>query len=237
MTDFAALLEQLVTANRILAREEVVDAFGHVSLRHPERPGAYLLSRSRAPELVEAADLLEFTLEGEPAIPTDAPLYSERPIHGAIYEARPEVGAVVHNHSPAVIPFSITDTPLRPVFHLAALIGGDIPVWDLRDGFGDTNLLVTTMEQGRSLAAALGGNRVALLRGHGCVVAGRSLPEAVMAAVYLQFNARLLLQSLPLGAVTYLSPGEIELMSRSQVGPIQLNRAWEYWAARANRPP
>lgn len=236
MTDFAALLEQLVTANRILAREEIVDAFGHVSIRHPERPGAYLLSRSRAPELVEAADLLEFTLEGEPASPTDAPLYSERPIHGALYEARPDIGAVVHNHSPAVIPFSLTATPLRPAFHLAAIIGGDIPVWDIRDGFGDTNLLVTTMAQGRSLAAALGGNRVALMRGHGCVVAGQSLKEAVMAAVYLQFNARLLLQSLPLGEITYLSPGEIDLMARSQVGPIQLNRAWEYWAARANRP-
>ncbi len=237
MNETTQQIEDLVTANRILAREEVVDAYGHVSIRHPERPDRYLLSRSRAPELVEAGDLMEFTLEGEPVDQQGRTMYSERPIHGGVYEVRPEVMAVVHNHSQPVVPFGVTGVPLRPMFHLAAIIGGDIPVWDIRDNFGDTNLLVTTMEQGRDLAAGLGTRRVALMRGHGCVVAGRSLKEAVMAAVYLQVNARLLLESLRLGDVKYLSPGEIAEMSESQVQPRTLARAWEYWAARAGRQP
>ena len=181
MSDVDGQLEDLVTANRILAREDVVDAYGHVSIRHPKNPDRYFLSRSRAPELVEAGDLMEYTLEGEPVDQRGRALYSERPIHGGVYEARPEVMAVVHNHSQPVVPFGVTGTPLRPVFHLAAFIGDDIPVWDIRDNFGDTNLLVTTIEQGRNLAAALGPRRVALMRGHGCVVTGRSLKEAVMA--------------------------------------------------------
>ena len=235
MSDADSQLEDLATANRILAREDVVDAYGHVSIRHPKNPDRYFLSRSRAPELVEAGDLMEYTLEGEPVDQRGRAMYSERPIHGGVYESRPEVMAVVHNHSQPVVPFGVTGTPLRPVFHLAAIIGDDIPVWDIRDNFGDTNLLVTTMEQGRNLAAALGPRRVALMRGHGCVVTGRSLKEAVMAAVYLQVNARLLLESLRLGDVKYLSPGEIAEMSESQVQPRTLARAWEYWAARAGR--
>jgi HCOMODA/2-hydroxy-3-carboxy-muconic semialdehyde decarboxylase len=230
-------IEDLVTANRILAREEVVDAYGHVSIRHPERPDRYLLSRSRAPELVEAGDLMEFTLEGEPVDQQGRTMYSERPIHGGVYEVRPEVMAVVHNHSQPVVPFGVTGVPLRPMFHLAAIIGGDIPVWDIRDNFGDTNLLVTTNAQGRDLAGTLGPRRVALMRGHGCVVAGGSLKEAVMASVYLQVNARLLLESLRLGDVTYLSPGEIAAMSAGQVQPRTMGRAWEYWATRAGREP
>ncbi len=235
MSELAELLEDLVTANRILAREEVVDAYGHVSVRHPERPDRYLLSRSRAPELVELDDLMEFTLEGEPVDLQGRTLYSERPIHGGVYEARPDVMAVVHNHSQPVVPFGVTGVPLRPMFHLAALIGDDIPVWDIRDRFGDTNLLVTTMPQGHDLAATLGPRRIALMRGHGCVVAGHTLKEAVMAAVYLQVNAKLLLESLRLGEVKYLSPGEIAEMSESQVSPRTMARAWEYWASRAGR--
>ena len=227
--------QDLVTANRILAREGVVDAFGHVSLRHPQRPGRYLLSQSRAPELVDAADLMEYTMEGEPLDQQGRPMYAERPIHGAIYEARPDVHAVVHNHSPATLPFSVTAAPLRPMFHLAAIIGERLPVWDIRHQFGDTSLLVTTMEQGRDLAACLGPRRAALMRGHGCVIAAAGLKEAVMAAIYLQTNAQLLLAALPLGNVTYLSPGEVAQMAASQVRPTSLNRAWEYWAARAGR--
>ena len=237
MTDLDRQLEDLVTANRILAREEVVDAFGHVSIRHPEHPGRYILSQSRAPELVDTPDLMEYTLDGEPLDQQGRTMYSERPIHGGVYEARPDVQAVVHNHSPAVLPFGVTSQPLRPMFHLAAIIGPQLPVWDIRNNFQDTSLLVTTMEQGRDLAATLGGGRAALMRGHGCVVAGNTLKEAVMASVYLQVNARLLLQSLPLGEVKYLSPGEIELMSQSQVRPTSLTRAWEYWAVRAGRTP
>ena len=237
MTDLDRQLQDLVTANRILAREEVVDAFGHVSIRHPERPDRYILSRSRAPELVDAPDLMEYTLEGEPLNQQGRAMYSERPIHGGVYEARPDVMAVVHNHSPAVLPFGVTGVPLRPMFHMAAVVGEPVPVWDIRDNFTNTGLLVTTMEQGRDLAARLGPNRAALMRGHGCVVVGSALKQAVMASVYLQANARLLLQSLPLGEVKYLSPNEIELMAQSLARPSSIARAWEYWAARAGRAP
>ena len=233
MTDLTTELRDLVTANRILAREDIVDAFGHVSIRHPDRTDRFFLSQSRAPELVTKDDLMEYTLDCQPIDQQGKPMYSERPIHGGIYEARPDIQAVVHNHSQPVIPFGLTNLPLRPVFHLAAIIGESLPVWDIRDNFGDTNLLVTTMEQGRDLAASLGGAKVALMRGHGCVVAGRSLKEAVMASVYLQVNAKLLLASLPLGEVKYLSPGEIAAMSESQLRPTSMDRAWEYWASRA----
>jgi len=235
MNNFDEQLEQLVTANRILAREGIVDAFGHVSIRHPERPDRYILSQSRAPELVELDDLMEYTLEGDPIDQRGRSMYAERPIHGGIYEARDDVMAIVHNHSPTVVPFSVTNTPLRPMFHLAAIIGTELPVWDIRDNFQDTSLLVTTMDQGLDLACCLGGRRVSLMRGHGCVVAGKSIREVVMASVYLQVNAGLLLQSLPLGEVKYLSPGEIELMSASQMRPTSQDRAWEYWANRAGR--
>ena len=236
MTDLDRQLEDLVTANRILAREDVVDAYGHASIRHPDNPGRYWLSRSRAPELVERDDLMEFTLDNQPVDQRGREMYSERPIHGGVYESRPDVMAVVHNHSQPVVPFSVTGVPLRPMFHLAAIIGDDIPVWDIRDNFGDTNLLVTTNDQGRDLAAALGPRRVALMRGHGCVVAGGSLKEAVMASIYLQVNARLLLESLTLGEVTYLSPGEMAIMAEGQLGVRTMGRAWEYWATRAGRP-
>ena len=237
MTGLDQQLHDLVTANRILAREEVVDAFGHVSIRHPERADRYILSQSRAPELVDTPDLMEYTLEGEPLDQRDRPMYSERPIHGGVYEARPDVMAVVHNHSPAVLPFGVTGVPLRPMSHMAAVVGEPVPVWDIRDNFSNTSLLVTTMEQGRDLAATLGTNRAALMRGHGCVVVGSTLKEAIMRSVYLQTNARLLLASLPLGEVKYLSSSEIELMTQSLSRPSSIARAWEYWAARAGRQP
>ena len=242
MTDFDQLIasshaQDLVTANRILAREEVVDAFGHVSIRRPDHPDRYILSQSRAPELVDTGDLMEYTLDGEPLDQQGRTMYSERPIHGGVYEARPDVMAVVHNHSPAVVPFGVTGVPLRPMFHMAAVVGEPVPVWDIRDNFSNTSLLVTTMEQGRDLAARLGPHRAALMRGHGCVVAASSLKEAVMASVYLQTNARLLLASLPLGEVNYLSPSEIELMGQSLARPSSIARAWEYWASRAGRYP
>jgi HCOMODA/2-hydroxy-3-carboxy-muconic semialdehyde decarboxylase len=146
-------------------------------------------------------------------------MYSERPIHGGIYEARDDVLAIVHNHSATVVPFTVTDTPLRPMFHLAALIGPELPVWDIRDNFQDTSMLVTTMDQGRDLARSLGDRRVALMRGHGCVIAGKSIREVVMASIYLQVNGGLLLESLRLGDVKYMTPGEIELMSEGQMRP------------------
>jgi HCOMODA/2-hydroxy-3-carboxy-muconic semialdehyde decarboxylase len=232
MTELETALQDLVTANRILANEGVVDAFGHVSLRHPGNPDHYWLSRSRAPQLVTLEDLMEYTIQGEPLDQQGRAMYAERPIHGAVYEARPDVQAVVHNHSPAVVPFSVTSVPLRPIFHLAAVIGAHVPVWDIRDRFGDTDMLVTTMEQGRDLAKTLGQGRTALIRGHGCVVTGDSVRAAVMASVYLQLNAHLLSESLKLGEVTYLSPGEVAKMAETQLRPLSGNRAWEYWAAR-----
>ena len=147
---------EVALANRILAHEGVMDAFGHVSARHPDDPGRYLLSRSRGPELVEPADILEFDLDSEPLVPPTARLYSERVIHGEIYKARPEVTAVCHHHSPAVLPFCLTGKKLTPVYHLGAVIGLNAPFWDQRDEFGDTNLLVIKPEEGRSLALALG---------------------------------------------------------------------------------
>jgi ribulose-5-phosphate 4-epimerase/fuculose-1-phosphate aldolase len=150
--DLDLVLEELVTANRILAREEVVDSFGHVSVRHPERPDRFLLSRARAPERIEVEDIMEFTLEGEPVDARGRKPYLERFIHGALYEARPDVQAVVHNHSPSVIPFGVTGTRLKPLLHMCASIGHNVPLWDSHDRFGDTALLVENMEMGRDLA-------------------------------------------------------------------------------------
>lgn len=249
MTDLDPHLWNLAVANRILGREDVVDAFGHVSIRHPENPERYFLSRSRSPEIVSRGDLMEFTLDNEPIDPRDRPMYAERPIHGAIYEARPDVMAVVHNHSLAVIPFGVTGTPLTQILHVAGGILGDgsaldagdddmpaeVPVWDIRENFGDTNLLVTTQDQGRDLAAALGRGNTALMRGHGCVVAAESLKRVVLLAIYLQVNARLLLDCHQLGgAITTLSPGEATATAEMTAMPLVAERTWDYWCARAN---
>jgi len=233
METHVELIRSLVIANRILAREGVVDAFGHVSIRHPDNPDRYLMSCSRAPELVTAADIMEFTLDGEPVDARDRKPYGERPIHGAIYEMRPEVSSVVHNHAHEILPFGITNTPMRPVAHVCGPIGADIPVWDIRDNFGETDHLVLTMEQGRDLAKTLGDNKVALMRGHGGVVSGGDVRESVMTAVYLQVNAKLLLQCLQLGSPNYLTPTEVEKCTARQFNDLSLDRAWDYWAARA----
>lgn len=226
-------IRHVVVANRILANERVVDAYGHVSVRHPLDPGRYLLSRSRAPELVERGDVIEFDLDGK-AVSGDArPPYLERFIHGAIYEARPDVQAVVHAHAEAVLPFTISTVPLRPVVHMASFIGARLPVWDIRDNFGDTNLLVVNMTQGRDLARGLGAERVVLMRGHGFTVAARSLQEAIRMAVYMPLNARVLADALRLGEVKYLSRGEIDAHAAMKPDDPSMYRAWEYWAVRA----
>jgi ribulose-5-phosphate 4-epimerase/fuculose-1-phosphate aldolase len=227
------VLRDLVIANHILAEQGIVDAFGHISVRHPEHSDRYFLARSVAPELVALEDIVEFTLDNEPIAHDGRPLYAERPIHGRIYAVRPDVHAVCHNHAPATIPFGVTGTPLRPIFHMASVIGSAIPVWDIAAQFGDTNLLVTTGAMGDDLAATLGPHRVALMRGHGSVVAGKTLRDAVFAAVYLQVNAHLLTTALGLGDVRYLSDGEVAAASTMLGGPLSQNRAWESWAARA----
>ena len=230
------LRHDVALANRILAREGVVDAYGHVSRRHPDRPDRFLLSCSRSPELVVPADLMEFRLDGEAADPAEQRKpYLERYIHAAIYEARPEVNSVVHNHSSAVLPFTVTGTPLRPLIHTAGLIGATVPLWDIRDRFGDTNLLVANLEQGRDLARTLGPHSVVLMRGHGCSVAAESLQEAVIAAVYAQLNATLQMNAAQLGEVKFLSDGEIRETGALIRVPNVVARVWEYLASRADR--
>jgi HCOMODA/2-hydroxy-3-carboxy-muconic semialdehyde decarboxylase len=228
-------LWDVAAANRILAREGIVDALGHVSVRHPDDPARYILSRSRSPGIVSRADLMEFTLDNEPIDQRGRSMYAERPIHGGIYETRPDVMAVVHNHSFSVIPFGLTGVPLRPIIHMAGGIGASVPVWDIRDKFGDTNLLVVTREQGRDLAGALGDGSVALMRGHGCVVAAKTLKYAVLLAIYLEGNARILLDSTRLGGdVVALTPGEVGQTAAMTAMPLVAERTWNYWCARAN---
>lgn len=223
----------LVIANRILANEGVLDGFGHCSIRHPERDDHYLMSRSRSPQLVTAEDIIEFTLDDEALDAKGRALYAERAIHSAIYRARPDVQAICHNHAHDLIPFGVTGTELRPIIHMASVIGERVPIWDIGDHFGDTDLLVTDHAKGDSLARALGGGRVALMRGHGGVVASHTLREAVFTAIYLQLNAHLLLEASHLGEPKYLSPGEIALASKTLLQPLSQDRAWEYWASRA----
>lgn len=229
------LLEELVTANRILAREGIVDSFGHVSIRHPGIPDHYLMSRARAPECIEVDDLMAFTLDGIAIDAAGRKSYAERFIHGAIYEVRPDVHAVVHHHSHGVIPFGITGTPLRPLIPLSAAMGTEVPTWDSRTRFGDTNLLVTNMAMARDLAATLGNRSVALMRGHGCVVASGSLRAVVFDSVYLNLNADLQMQAHALGEITFLSRGEIQAVLDTR-GAFTYERAWERWCRRAGRP-
>jgi ribulose-5-phosphate 4-epimerase/fuculose-1-phosphate aldolase len=236
MADLDTFIEDLVAANRILAYENVVDAFGHVSMRHPGDAGRYLMSRAKSPELVEADDIMEFTLDGAPIHANARKPYLERFIHGALYEARPDIQSVVHNHSRSVIPFGITGEKLRPVMHSCATIGHEIPVWDVQNIFGDTDLLVSDMPMGRDLARTLGSGTCVLMRGHGCTVAGRSIREAVYTAVYLEVNAELQRKASHFGKLKFLSPGEIEKIN-ARLGQGKsgegYDRSWEYWSHRA----
>ena len=228
---------RLVAANRILAREEVVDAFGHVSVRDPENPRRYIMARSRSPELVEFPDLIRFEQDGRSLDPDNRTPYGERMIHGAIYEMRSDVNAVVHNHAYSVLPFGITGRTLEPVVHVASVIGPEVPLWDIAAKFKETDMLVRTMEQGRDLAATLGRNTCALMRGHGAVVASASLKQAVIAAIYLKINAEVQLQAMAIGTPRGLSDAEVELSRATQFSPLALDRAWEYFCARAGVEP
>ena len=230
--------EQLVVANRILAHEEVVDAFGHISLRHPENPHHYIMSRSRAPELVDLEDLMEFELDGKIIDEQGRTPYGERFIHGAVMEARPEINAVVHNHAQEVLPFSLTDTPLKPVIHTASVIGEHIPLWDIRDQFGEnTDMLVRNMEQGRDLSAALENNTCLIMRGHGAVIVGKTLKEAVVTSIYLKINAKIQTSAMAMGNPIPLSPGEIKNTKKVQLSPLGLDRMWEAFCLRAGFNP
>ena len=235
MPKLEKLLEELVTANRILAREGIVDGFGHVSVRHPDNPQSYLLSRARAPDCIEEGDIMEFTLDGTAVDAQGRAPYLERFIHGAIFEARPDVNSVVHNHSPSVIPFSVTATKLKPLLHMCANIGHDVPVWDSHDKFGDTALLVENMDMGRDLARAMGAGRTILMRGHGATVLAPSIRHVVYVSIYLEVNAKLQMQAMAMGDIKFLTPGEVDKII-SRTGPYSLNRAWENWCRRAGRP-
>jgi HCOMODA/2-hydroxy-3-carboxy-muconic semialdehyde decarboxylase len=235
MAQLDDLLEDLVTANRILAKLGIVDSFGHVTIRHPDNPKRYFMSRARAPERVEMADIMEFTLEGEPIDPQGRRPYLERFIHGAAYEARSDVMACVHNHSPGVIPYGVTGRKMRPIMHMCASIGHEVPIWDQRKKFGDTNLLVESMAAGRDLAKTLGKGRTALMRGHGCVVVGPYLRVTIYTSVYLELNAKLQMQAEAMGKVKFLTKGEAEKVTAT-TSPQNVNRAWENWCRMADRP-
>jgi ribulose-5-phosphate 4-epimerase/fuculose-1-phosphate aldolase len=232
-------LNDLVIANRILHKEDIVDAYGHVSIRHPELPNHYFLSRSLAPNLVTRDDIIEFDLESNIVGGDSRAPYLERFIHGAIYEMRPEIMSVVHAHAEDTLPFGIvraSATPLRPVIHSAAFLGAHIPIWDIRDDFGDTNLLVSNLEQGRSLAKQLGAGSIALMSAHGFAACGRSISECTRIAIVVAKNARVLLKARALGTdLRYLTDGEIARHGGTAHDPYSSDawRAWEYWAKAA----
>jgi ribulose-5-phosphate 4-epimerase/fuculose-1-phosphate aldolase len=235
MDELQRAITELTIANRILANENVVDAYGHVSLRHPNHPDRYLLACSRSPELVEREDIMVFTLEGKPVGDDSRPPYLERFIHGGIYAARPDIQAVVHAHSEDVLPFGISPVALVPVIHSGSVLGARIPVWDIAERFGtQTNLLVTNVDQGRDLAEALGGERAVLMRGHGFAAAGRTLLEVLRISIFMPRNARVQQAAMRMGGFKPLNPGEIAARGAIfQPGSSEVMRAWEYWARRA----
>lgn len=229
MTDAADLRRELVLANHILADRQVVDGFGHVSVRNPDDPSLFLISRSMAPALVTEADLMMVDHDG---VPHDSrPAFLERFIHGAVYRARPDVAAVVHSHSPSVIPFGIVPgVPLLPSYHMAGFLGGGAPVFEIRDTTGDgSDMLIRSLALGTALAETLGGEAAVLMRGHGSTVVGATLRQAVFRAVYLEVAARVQLQAAALGPAIFLSPAEAAAAAAANDG--QIDRAWEVWAA------
>jgi HCOMODA/2-hydroxy-3-carboxy-muconic semialdehyde decarboxylase len=229
-----ALIEDIVIGSRILADFGVVDGFGHVSARHPTNPNHFLMSRSLAPALVSADDIMEFDLDGNAIDARSRQLFLERFIHGEIYKARPDVMAVVHTHSPGVIPFSVSQVMLQPMFHNAAFLGAGAPVWDIRKEFGETDMLVRDPARGKSLAQMLGDKSVVLMRGHGDVTVGPSAKVAVFRAYYTDVNARLQSQAVALGGVVnYLT--EREGAKADAVNLAVLDRIWNLWKMRV--PP
>jgi ribulose-5-phosphate 4-epimerase/fuculose-1-phosphate aldolase len=223
---------QLALANRIVAHEGVLDGFGHISIRHPTDPERYLLARSRSPELIEPSDILEFSLDSKPITPTIELPYGECVIHGCIYQLRGDVNAVCHHHSMATLPFCVTGVALKPLNGLGATMGGTVPFWDSRDEFGDTPMVVTTPEQGRSLALALGSNAMVLMRRHGATVVGATLQEMVFRTIFSHRNAELQLRAQALGEIAPLTAGEAALAEAYSLRARPMGRAWEYWTTR-----
>jgi ribulose-5-phosphate 4-epimerase/fuculose-1-phosphate aldolase len=232
--DRAAAISELVTANRVVAHLKLVDSFGHVTVRHPENPQRFLMSRARAPRMVTKEDVLEFDLDNTPIDLRGLKPYSERFIHGCIYKARPDVMAICHNHAYELLPLAVTKTVMRPALHTAAVIGHEVPVWDIHDYFGDTNMLVTSNEMGVSLANAVGAGKAALMRGHGSVVVGATVQDAVFTAFYLRLNAQVIIKAMCMREpITYLSLGEVDRSGELHTHPAAQGRAWEDWCAQA----
>lgn len=229
------LIEDLVAANRVLADQGVVDGFGHVSVRHDKNRNRYLISRSLAPALVTAADILEYDLDSRPVDPQGRNLYSEVFIHGEIYKVRPDVSAVIHSHAPSVIALGVAGIMPQPVYHMSSFIGSGLPVFDIRKEMGeDTNMLVRTAERGRALARVLGQRPAALMRGHGAVITANALPLVVFRAVYLQINSALQLQALSLNpGTTFLTEREAALVDETLWNQDRHLRAWELWKEEA----
>jgi len=228
-----SLIEDLVAAYRILAEHGVIDAYGHVSVRWDRDPNRYLLSRSLAPETVMPGDIMEYDLDSNPIDPRGRESVRERFIHGEIYKARSDVNAVVHNHSPSVVPFSVTTIAMRPLYHMAAFVGEGVPNFEIRDVEKGTDLLVKTPYLGQALAKTLGKCPAALMRGHGSVTVGESLPRAVGRSIYLEMSARMQLQAIAIagsgGKITYLDEREVEASVPAQ----DYKRAWPLWRAKA----
>jgi HCOMODA/2-hydroxy-3-carboxy-muconic semialdehyde decarboxylase len=231
-----ATIDDLVAANRILAHENVVDGFGHVSVRDPRDPNRYLLARSMAPALVTAADVMTYDLESNPLDANGRASYLERFIHGAIYKVRPDVKSVVHAHTASVIPFGVSSTPLRPVYHMGSFLGSSVPVFEIRDAGGPaTDMLVKTAALGDALARTLGPANVALMRGHGMVAVGTSIPEAVFRAYYTGQDAQLEADALRLGGnPTFLSAEETR--AAAQTNASLVDRSWQLWKRAITAP-
>jgi HCOMODA/2-hydroxy-3-carboxy-muconic semialdehyde decarboxylase len=229
----SSLTEDLVAGNRILAMEGVLDGMGHISVRHPSRADRFFLARSMAPELVTAADLLEYDLDGNAIDARDRTSYLERFIHSEIYKARPDVRAVVHCHTPSLIPYASSDVPLRAMYHMAAFVAEGVPVWDIRKAAGVTDLLVRDAKLGRALAQSLGQKPAALMRGHGAVVVAGSIPNVVGRSIYLDVNARAQSQAIALGGkITYVEADEAKL----RMGDTnEYSRAWDLWKRKVTR--
>lgn len=224
-----SVTEMLVRANHILAHKQILDGFGHVSARHPQSDAQFLISRSMAPALVRTEDIMAIDFSGEPCDGDTRKPFLERFIHAAIYRARPDVRAIVHSHSAAVIPFGVVPgTPLRPVCHMAGFLTHQAPVFEIRDAAGEnSDMLIRTPSIASSLAQRLGDNAVILMRGHGSTTVARDIPEAVFRAIYLEVNARIQCEALRLGPVTYLNPAEAANVDAANVG--QIDRAWNLW--------
>lgn len=227
----AAVLDDLVIGNRILADRGIIDAYGHLSIRHPTDPSRYLMARAIAPALITVDDIMEFDLDSNPLDRRDRSMFIERYIHGEIYKARPDVTAIVHSHSSGVIPFGVTAVPLRPVYHTASFLWVGVPVFEIRDAGGVTDMLVRDPALGKALAATLGDKPVALMRGHGDVVVGHNLRQAVARAVWTEDNARIQAVALSFGGtVNYISADEGAARDKRPGDP---DRAWELWSAQA----